>query len=69
MDYVGDFVDWQEDDWTEFTKPPTSPRDRVLWPTCYCRVWWREADAVSGRPTSQLSTLARISALVSLRST
>ena len=37
--------------------------------TCYWRVWWREAAAVSGRPSSQLFTLARINALVSLRST
>jgi hypothetical protein len=31
--------------------------------TCYWRVWWQGADAVSGWPSSQLLTLARINAL------
>jgi hypothetical protein len=28
-----------------------------MWLTCYWRVWWREADAVSGRPSSQTDTV------------
>jgi hypothetical protein len=37
VDCGGGFVDWREDDWTEFAKPATWLRDRVLWLTCYCR--------------------------------